>query len=46
MPPQIFFKGDQCLTKFIAVGGCMIYLFAIDAILMKLINEEAMWPTK
>ena len=39
--PTNFYVWDGALTKFVATGGCMIYLFVIDAIL---INEEAMWP--
>ena len=41
MPTQIFTWEISAPTKLIAAGGCMIYLFVIDAIL---INEEAMWP--
>ena len=39
-PPQIFTRKISGLTKFIAAGGCMIYLFVIDT---TLINEAAMW---
>ena len=33
--PKIFYMGNSALTKFVAAGGCMNYLFVIDAILIK-----------
>lgn len=34
------FLREISVSKFIAAGGCMIYLFVIDT---TLINEAAMW---